>query len=137
MLLTNFIGPPGLLLHYLTCALFYPNKGFIPLPDVITAPATDAADASQRQGGNGNGKGGKKGVFSAPNLVRDLFPLVTTDAGARAVAAACAADVVWEYVNEEGTRVGRDAVAAMLTARARALSDKVRCRVMDPPGSPM
>ena len=129
MLLTNFIGPPGLLLHYLTCALFYPKKGFLPVPDVVAAPA--AAAAAGAGAGAAGTRANKGSVVSAPKIVQELFPRVTTDAGARAVAAACADDVTWEYVNEKETRVGRDAVAAMLTARARALGTAGTTLVID------
>jgi hypothetical protein len=130
VLLTNFIGPPGLLLHYLTCALFYPKKGFLPVPDVVAAPAAAAAAAGAGAGAAGT-KATKGSTVSAPKIVQELFPRVTTDAGARTVAAACADDVTWEYVNEKETRVGRDAVAAMLTARARALGTAGTTLVID------
>jgi hypothetical protein len=123
VLLTNLIGPPGLLLHYLTCAVL--GKGFIPTPAVLTDP-TGTAESSTSGGAvftrTAKGSGNKsKPAFAAYQVVQDVFPRMLTEQGATAIADMCDDSVVWEDVNDKETKKGPEAVRSMLSTRAATI----------------
>lgn len=104
VLLANLIGPPGLLLHFLTCALL---KKELPVTELGTAESAVPAEIPAA-------------AIDAEDLVGRLIPGMFTVEGAASLADACDGAVVWENTNEAGTVVGREAVRAMLLRRARA-----------------
>lgn len=132
VLLTNFIGPPGFLLHMLTCAVT--GKG-LPSLDVYSSSAAATA------GGDGNAAAGAlEGTASsaaadvkanrraassttAESIIESTFAKMyeIRDAGSAAalIAGVCAADVQWEDTAKKQTTVGSAAVRDLLQKRLK------------------
>ena len=103
VLLTNFTGPPGLLLHLGLCLLSgkgLPPSGLEPGPAPLVMPLP-----TERP--------------NADALVRRLFGAGGAGSAA-AIAVECAEDVVWEDLGAPAPVTGRESVYAMLAGRERA-----------------
>ena len=134
VLLTNLIGPPGLLLHFLTCILF--GKGLPPVDSSILSMDNDNSEASTDiiavRSNNKQATAGatKTPVFRAESVIQPLLPNLlssTSDEARIALLALCDESTVWEYTNDSNPSiVGRDAIEKMLSDRSKNFPSNAR-----------
>lgn len=116
VLLTNLIGPPGLLLHALTCQIFYHGKS---LPGSSLYEGNAKSNKIQNLSENSIVKN-KKTAFTAGNAVSTLFPNMLSSSSSRnAILDACSNNVVWEYTHDGTNAKGRLDVESMLIRRSK------------------
>lgn len=124
VLLTNLIGPPGLLLHLVTCLVT--GKGLPPPPALATPPALVAPGPGAAAPPASGARRGR-----ADDLVLSVLDGQSFDAeGLRRLADALADGVVWDDLSA-GSRaaVGKESVLAFLAEREAAMPRGCSLRV--------
>lgn len=129
VLLTNLIGPPGLLLHFLTCLLT--GKGLPPVESVLSMDgrAPDGSESVSPPSELASKNKAAKTAFRAEALIQPLLSDLlssTSDTARASLLALCDDSTVWEYTNDPAACVGRDAIAAMLSRRAKRFPANAR-----------
>ena len=123
VLLTNLIGPPGFLLHILTCLVF--QKG-LPPPELLSSAPQDSNINNTLAT---NTKAATAAPFKADQLVSSVFPnlLSSSPAERQLLLDACDVDVVWEDTNDSQPSItGKQAVETMLQRRSRSFPTNAR-----------
>lgn len=110
LLLTNFTGPPGLILYFLVC--LFTGKGLPSVPEPASSTAASKALPSMIPAIATTDR-------DAGALVAELWSPSRGGVGwsAEAIVAACAEDVLWEDLSGAGILEGRAAVFEALKAR--------------------
>lgn len=117
VLLTNLIGPPGLLLHLATCVLT--GKGLPPDPALASPPPLEPLGAAA-----------ERLPARADELARLLFAGSLDESWLRQLGGALADGVVWDDLSMAGEAcVGREAVLQMLAEREASTPATARLRV--------
>ena len=124
VLLTNLIGPPGFLLHILTCLAF--EKGLPPIGLLPSAPQ----DSDTNTISPTNTKSAATAApFKADQLVASVFPnlLSSSPTDRQLLLDACDDGVVWEDTNDSQPSItGKQAVEAILQRRAKSFPTNAR-----------
>lgn len=120
VLLTNLIGPPGLLLHFLTCVVF--GKGLPPVESILSVDEKSFEDSRNKGAISSSRIAMVPPLFRAETVIQpllsNLFSSTSTD-DRDTLLALCDDSTVWEYTNDPASIVGKSAIAAMLRDRAK------------------
>eukprot|EP00607_Mallomonas_marina_P005543 CAMPEP_0182427938 /NCGR_PEP_ID=MMETSP1167-20130531/20902_1 /TAXON_ID=2988 /ORGANISM="Mallomonas Sp, Strain CCMP3275" /LENGTH=455 /DNA_ID=CAMNT_0024610541 /DNA_START=288 /DNA_END=1656 /DNA_ORIENTATION=+ len=111
VLLTNLIGPPGLLLHFATCLLLKKELAFS--SSVSSSSSSTSLFSSSSL----------PFLSRADEILTTCVPLMLTESGAHWLADKCSEEVNWEETNTIGTCQGRESVRNMLITRAKKHSN--------------
>lgn len=133
VLLTNLIGPPGLLLHFLTCTIL--GKGLPPTDEfeLVDATSTDQSSSSVSSTTTSSTKRADSIVQNEFAGLYEIYITQGTFTGVNNIYNKLADDVVWEDTCDKDPTVGKEAVNTKLMARVKAsrASSKPICMDID------
>jgi hypothetical protein len=143
-LLTNLIGPPGLLLHLLTSFLY--GKGLPPTPTflfnidekniknnneksvaiLLNSEEKQQTSLSYLKNNGLFNKNKNNAIKRADETVPLLFSSIFSKQGIENILLSCSEDIVWENTSEKETKLGKKAVLKMLLKQAEKIPKQTK-----------
>jgi hypothetical protein len=106
VLLTNLIGPPGFLLHFLTCKLF--RKEFMVTLTLMSSPLVEKYPEQQIA------------AVDTESIVSQSYSNIVDINGINKFMQICSENIEWENTNDAESYKGKSAVNDMLLKRAKS-----------------